>query len=92
MSIYLYIDRYDEVGEGVRAQLLEFESALEADAMFNERQHDSDVIAIRMIVGTITREYNQTSEAVIPDRELTSDEIKASALEDVPDLEDKENV
>lgn len=92
MSIYMFIERYDEVGEGVRHQLLEFEDALEADAMFGTRQHDEDVISIKMIVGTVTKVYNQTSESAGPDRELSSDELKASMLEDVPDLEDKENV
>ena len=93
--IYIYVEGYDPCGEGTRAHLYDFGERANADDFWNSVLHNNedqgDITKMIMIDGFQVNHY-QAGKLAASDRELTSDDLQVSTLEDVDNLADKENV
>jgi hypothetical protein len=83
--IYLFVEAWDPVGEGVRANLLEFASIEGAHTRFDSFRRDENTIRTKILQGDVIESWEA-------ERELSSDDLRTSAIEGVDDLTNKENV
>lgn len=99
--LYLFYQHEDAAGEGVRGVLEEASSREVADQRFNDLIGRRDVLRVHLIVGTTITSYDQCAHTILlpagyelHDRPqaLTTDELQASAIEGVDDLDNKEKV
>ena len=93
--IYIYVEKWDICGEGMRAELLIFSGRAAADAEYQrltspEVVDKEQVAEVRMLVGSQLKHWQLDPST--GDRELTSDELNTSMLEDIPDTDTKENI
>lgn len=87
--IIVFWEADDKSGEGIRAEIEEFEDRQKADERFHLLCDIEDVREAKMYVGNPIHSYNRD---LVDSRLLTGDELRASALEDIDDIENKEGL